>query len=88
MQENITTKRLILRPFRLSDSDRVAELAGNKIIADMTANIPHPYEPHIAMDWIRRHKSQFEENKGVVYAITLKGGDDIIGTVSFPKLEN
>ena len=87
MQPNIETERLILRPFRLSDSERIAELAGDKIIADMTANIPHPYEPEMATDWIKLHEPQFIENKGIVYGITLKGDDCIIGTVSLPKLE-
>ncbi|MFT5755562.1 MAG: RimJ/RimL family protein N-acetyltransferase [Alteromonadaceae bacterium] len=88
MQPNIETERLILRPFRLSDSERVVELAGDKIIADMTANIPHPYKPNIAVDWIESHKAQYIENKGVIYAITLKDDDSIIGTVGFSKLEN
>ncbi|MGF1725541.1 GNAT family N-acetyltransferase [Photobacterium nomapromontoriensis] len=88
MQQNIITERLILRPFRSSDSERVAELAGDKIIADMTANIPHPYHPEMAVDWIQTHEPHFLEGKGVIYAITLKGSDDIIGAVSFPSLEN
>ncbi|MEZ9412560.1 GNAT family N-acetyltransferase [Vibrio lentus] len=88
MQQDIETERLILRPFRLSDSARVAKLAGEKIIADMTANIPHPYEPFMAEDWIQTHQHLFTTNEGVVYAITLKGDDRIIGAVSFPKLQN
>lgn len=88
MQQNITTERLILRPFRLSDSERVAELAGDKVIADMTANIPHPYEVNMAADWINTHESFFNEGKGVVYAITLNANDEIIGAVSFPSLQD
>ena len=52
MQPNIETNRLVLRPFRLSDSERVAHLAGEKVIAEMTANIPHPYESNMAVEWI------------------------------------
>ncbi len=52
MQQEIETERLILRPFRLSDSKRIAELAGDKLIAEMTAHIPHPYEPQTAEEWI------------------------------------
>ncbi|WP_434340809.1 GNAT family N-acetyltransferase [Motilimonas cestriensis] len=88
MQPDIETNRLILRPFRLSDGDRVAQLAGEKAIADMTANIPHPYKPEMAVDWIKTHEAQFVTRKGIIYAITLKGDDDIIGTVSLLKLEH
>ncbi|WP_286300261.1 GNAT family N-acetyltransferase [Vibrio apostichopi] len=86
MQQNIITERLILRSFKLSDSQRVAELAGDKVFADMTANIPHPYQPNMAVEWINTHEFFFNEGKGVIYAITLKGNDEIIGAVSFPSL--
>lgn len=88
VQQEIMTDRLVLRPFRLSDSERVAELAGDKMIADMTANIPHPYEPSMAVSWIQTHEPQFLAEQGIVYAITFKGNDDIIGAVSFPKLQD
>jgi len=88
MQQNIETERLLLRPFRLSDSKRVSELAGEKIIADMTANIPHPYQPIMAESWIKNHRNLFNSKKGMVYALTLKGDDRIMGAVSFPTLED
>ncbi len=88
LQENIETARLRLRPFKLSDAERVALLAGDKVIADMTANIPHPYEPYMAEDWIQSHKNLYLANTGIVYAITLKGDDSIIGAVSFPNLQD
>lgn len=86
MQKIIETERLLLRPFRLGDSERVAKLAGDKVIADMTAQIPHPYEPSMAVAWIETHQPAYDEGRSVVYAITIKGNDDIIGTVSLPSL--
>tara|TARA_Y100001956_G_C4123078_1_gene188574 strand:- start:2379 stop:2894 length:516 start_codon:yes stop_codon:yes gene_type:complete len=88
MQPNIETDRLILRPFRSSDCDRVALLAGEKVIAEMTANVPHPYEPYMAIEWISTHRERYEEGSGVVYAVTVKGDDRILGAVSLPALND
>lgn len=87
MEKNIETERLILRPFQLTDSKRVTELAGEKIIADMTSNIPYPYELDMAEYWIGTHSRRMAESNGAIYAITLKGDDTIIGAVSIPKIE-
>ncbi|CZF86672.1 anhydro-N-acetylmuramic acid kinase [Grimontia marina] len=86
-QPNIDTERLTLRPFAEEDSEIVAQLAGDKRIADMTANIPHPYEIHMAESWIATHQAKWESGKGAVYAVTLKSDQQLIGTVSFPSIE-
>ncbi|EGQ7759740.1 GNAT family N-acetyltransferase [Vibrio vulnificus] len=88
MQQVVESERLILRPFSLSDAKRVSELAGDKQISKMTANIPYPYRISDAENWIRTHAELFLSGKGVVYAIALKDSDELIGAISFPKLEN
>ncbi len=87
MQSTIETKRLILRPFTELDAIRVAELAGEKVISDMTANIPHPYQLTDASDWISTHQDLFNTGRGIVYALVLKSSNTLIGAVSFPRLE-
>ncbi|MGP8305333.1 GNAT family N-acetyltransferase [Vibrio sp. YIC-376] len=88
MQQAIESERLILRQFSLSDAKRVSELAGDKQISEMTANIPYPYSVSDAESWIRTHAALFLSGKGVVYAIVLKDSSELIGAISFPKLEN
>lgn len=88
MQPTIETDRLKLRAFTLADAKQVAELAGNKLISDMTANIPHPYNVSDAISWIKTHRAFFNQRKAIVYAITLKETDKVIGAVSLPKMSN
>jgi RimJ/RimL family protein N-acetyltransferase len=87
MQATIETDRLTLRPFTELDATIVAELAGEKVISEMTANIPHLYELTDAVDWIRTHQNLFNSGKGVVYALVLKNSNTLIGAVSFPRIE-
>lgn len=87
-QPKLVTERLILRPFQHEDSERVALLAGEKIIADMTANIPHPYELPMAKTWIDGHAPMYKEHRGVVYAITLRESGELLGAVSIPRVED
>ncbi|MCP3675590.1 MAG: GNAT family N-acetyltransferase, partial [Gammaproteobacteria bacterium] len=58
-QPILKTKRLILKPFTIEDSSRVTVLAGDKKIADVTANIPHPYPEGLANEWISTHSQKW-----------------------------
>lgn len=78
-QPPIHTPRLILRPFRLADVDRVAALAGDREIALNTLNIPHPYTRRHAEDWITSHAAQLERMESVTYAVTLREDGLVIG---------
>jgi hypothetical protein len=49
------TARLVLRLFELADARGVQRLAGEKAVADTTANIPHPYLDGMAKQWIATH---------------------------------
>ena len=78
---NLETKRILLRPFELSDGPRVKKLAGNKAIADTTLNIPHPYKDGMAEEWILTHQSKFENEELVNSAIILKPIQELIGAI-------
>lgn len=77
----IETDRLVLRPFAISDSSRVMNLAGESRVYATTLAIPHPYEEGIAEKWISSHPSQFYNKQGVDLAITLKESAEVIGAI-------
>lgn len=80
-QPIIETERLILRPFELSDSKSVQELAGDSRIAETTLNIPHPYEDGMAETWINTHKDNLNSGKIITYAIEKKDTKELIGAI-------
>jgi ribosomal-protein-alanine N-acetyltransferase len=81
LKKNIQTNRLILRPFKLSDAGGVQKLAGDFEIADTTLFIPHPYEDGIAELWIRSHAEKFAKGKELIYAITEKKSEELVGSI-------
>ncbi len=71
-QPTLETARLVLRPFRTADADAVQRLAGDRAVAAMTLNIPHPYEDGMAEKWISNHRDWFERQEQAVFAVTLR----------------
>ena len=80
-QPSLQTVRLLLRPFALSDAADVQRLAGASEVADMTLNVPHPYEDGLAEQWIGGHSERFASGSFVTYAITLQEDKALIGAV-------
>src|ERR1700739_3306404 len=78
----LTTARLVLRPFALSDACEVQRLAGDRSVADTTLRIPHPYEDGVAEEWIATHAPRFEALTEVNFAITLRTCGELGGTTS------
>lgn len=78
----IKTRRLILRPFRLSDATAFQRLAGDRAIADTTSNVPHPYEDGLAEAWIATHQPGFEAGELASFAVVLREGMELVGTGS------
>ncbi|MEA3338081.1 MAG: GNAT family N-acetyltransferase [Chloroflexota bacterium] len=81
-QPTLTTERLVLRPFSILDGPQVQHLAGNPAVAATTQNIPHPYEDGMAESWISTHEDLFAGDQGIVFAVTLRDGGDLVGTIS------
>ncbi len=71
-QPELTTARLLLRPFRESDEDQVQELLQCKDIADTTCTIPHPYPDGAAKAWIGKNAAKWKTASGAIFAVCLK----------------
>ncbi len=80
-QPTLTTERLILRPFVLSDAREVQRLAGDFAVADTTLNIPHPYPDGAAEEFIASHPAKHEKQDAVTFAVTLNSNGDFIGGI-------
>lgn len=81
MQPELTTERLVLRPFLLTDAEAVSVLAGDEDIARNTLNIPYPYDREHAEEWITAHPGQFDRREAVTYAATRAMDGTLVGAV-------
>jgi len=88
LQTEISTERLVLRKFELSDAIQVQAMAGNRDVSSTTANIPYPYPDGLAEKWISNHPDNFANKSVVTYAITLKESENLIGCVSMMHLNS
>ncbi len=75
----LTTDQLGLRFHRMGDLDRLVELIGNIEVARYLARVPHPYSRSEGESFITATMNGVTAEGELVYAITLKGEDGIIG---------
>ncbi|MCA1493022.1 GNAT family N-acetyltransferase [Ensifer sp. NBAIM29] len=72
----IETKRLVLRPHRLSDAPAIAESLADSQVARMLMRVPAPFHRQDALDWLNRQALQAD------WALAITSGDDVhIGCV-------
>ena len=86
-QPTIKTKHFILRPFRMSDAESVAENVNDKNIYRHTLAIPHPYTLKDAKQWlckvINSRRKKIPES--VIFAIEIDG--QAVGSISINKIK-
>lgn len=79
----LVTERLVLCAFDLADAPTVERLAGAREVADATLNVPHPYPPGAAVEWISTHPADWEQGERLTLAIRLRESpEDLIGATS------
>jgi len=84
MRIQLTTDRLILRPFDISDVEALVRACNDWDIARQTASLPYPYDNAHAESWLLLMASD-DAPKAHIYAITQDG--DIIGCVSLMAVD-
>lgn len=87
-QPLLTTERLILRPFQLSDATKVQKLAGDELVANGAINIPHPYSDGFAGQWIGKVLAGWQSQQSAIYAITLKSNYQLVGCVGLHNIDS
>lgn len=80
-KRTMTTERLILRPFELSDAKRVSDLCNNYNIYKSTLTLPYPYTIECAISWIEAHEENFINNMYYEFAITDKSTNELYGAI-------
>jgi [ribosomal protein S5]-alanine N-acetyltransferase len=78
---DLTTDRLLLRPFTAEDSDRVTELLQRPEIAATTLNIEHPYPEGAAASWIASHAGAAEAGEAFTWAICRREDGLLMGAI-------
>lgn len=78
----LETVRLWLRSFELTDASEVQRLAGDRLIAATTLNIPHPYPDGAAEEWLRRSAERAAAGESLNYAIERRSDSALVGSVA------
>jgi len=77
----LTTDRLLLRQFFLTDARDVKCLAGDREIAYNTLLIPHPYEQGFAERWITERQVDFQKGVALTFAVVVKETRELCGAL-------
>ena len=78
----LTTDRLLLRPFVLGDAATVQELVSAREVAATIDGMPHPYPEGAAETWIGSHAADVEAGAGYTWAITRRHDATLTGAVA------
>jgi RimJ/RimL family protein N-acetyltransferase len=78
----IDTPRLRLRPFTLDDAPALVRICADREVAATTLTLPHPYQWSDATNWIPKHAAEFDEDKAMTLAITMRDVGIVIGNIS------
>jgi len=78
---------VVLRRFRMDDIDDLVLNINDRGISRYTLNIPYPYGPEDAIDFLEKNEKWFEEGRSLDLAITGKTDDRVIGGIGLMNVE-
>lgn len=81
-QPELSTPRLLLRPFTAADAGSLQRLANDPAIADGSLTLPHPYPPGLAERWIASHPDYWRQQSAVIFAISERKSRQLLGSIS------
>lgn len=76
---------LVLRPLLPGDESAILRYCSDAALARYTLNIPHPYPPEAARDWLALSGRKAALGLGWSWALSLPGGDEpapLLGVIS------
>ena len=79
--QTLSTERLVLRPFEATDAAVVEALAGEADVA-RTTNLPHPYPPGGARQWIAAGHEAAAQGLRYPFAIVRRLDDLLVGCMA------
>ncbi|MEO1611361.1 MAG: GNAT family N-acetyltransferase [Pseudomonadota bacterium] len=82
LPETLETERLTLRPLRASDAGPMSLYAGDRRVAEMLENVPHPYPPGAAEAYIERCASGAGDELVWALDATKIDGAEFLGVIS------
>lgn len=78
----LTTERLILRPLTYQDAKQIHELRSDPAVNALVGRTTSTGISD-AIEFIKRIDELIKNNQGIYWAITLKGGSNLIGTICY-----
>jgi len=84
----ITTQRLMLRPFEISDAQRISELCNNYNIYKSTLTLPFPYSIESALNWIPTLEELFTNDIRYEFAIANKVTGELYGAIGLSHVKH
>jgi RimJ/RimL family protein N-acetyltransferase len=77
----LETTCLVLRQLLPADAPALVTLISEKAVALNTLNIPHPYLPEYAQQWLQTSAAAYQAGEGIAFAIELKETGEFIGSI-------